>query len=234
MRVLLSLLDANLKLHKHAARALDKAVEQQRFLLRNQYLLDERAFFQAYIALREVEVRELRLLHETALLSQSLEREEAARRIERKLEKTFKAQEEGNGKQAVIISKEELKKQEKIVTKDHKRVHHNAGEIVDSFLAQHEALIQATQRFKALDPAFVLLHPRADRKILSIYARVGGSHHKLRQRVMEEVQQAKPLDLADALEAHRSKMRHHMTRLSNARRHFTAFIHQHLPMIGAL
>jgi hypothetical protein len=45
---------------------------------------------------------------------------------------------------------------------------------------------------------------------------------------------AQPLDLADALEAHRSKMRHHMTKLSHARRQFTAFIHQHLPMIGAL
>ncbi len=235
MHTLLSLLDANLKQHKHAARALEKAVSKQRFLIRRDYLIDEQAFFQAYIALREVEVRELHLLHETALLSQLLEREYIARKIEKKMEKTFKAQEEGNGKQSVIISKEELKKQEKIVNKDHRRVRHNAGEIVDIFLDQHEALVQAAERFKALDPKFALLHRRAERKILKIYTRAGGSEHKLRQRVIEEVEQEdRPLDLADALEAHRSRMRHHTTKLSNARRYFTAFIHQHFPMVGAL
>jgi hypothetical protein len=234
MRVLLSLLRANLKLHKHAARALEKAVERQRFLLRHDYLLDEHAFFQAYIALREVEVCELRLLHETALLSQLLVREEAARQIERKLEKTFKAQEEGDGKRAVIVSKKELKKQEKLVNKDHRLVHKNAAEIVDIFLAQHEALVRAGRLFQQLNPRFVLVHPRTDRKILKTYVRVGDSAHHLRKVVMEEVQRAHPLDLAAALEWRRSKMRNYSTRLSQARRQFTAFIHQRLPMIGAL
>jgi hypothetical protein len=234
MRVLLTLLDANLKLHKHAGRALEKAVAEQRFAMRHNYLLDEHAFFQAYIALREVEVRELRLLHETALLSQLLLREEAARETEKKLEKTFKAQEEGNGKQAVIVSKKDLKKQEKTVNKDRKLVHRNAEAIVEIFLAQHEAIVRADRLFRVLDSRFVLLHPRADRKILKTYARVGDSAHKLRKQVVEEVLLARPLDLAHALETHRRKMRHHMTKLSQARRHFTTFIHQRLPMIGAL
>lgn len=234
MRVLLSLLDANLKLHRHAARVLEKAVTHQRFTMNNRYLLDEHRFFQAYLALREVEVRELRLLRETAVLAQVLKREETARETERNLEKTFKAQEEGNGKRAIIISKKELKKQEKTVKKDHSQVHKNAEEIVGIFLAQHEALVRASTLFKPLDPRFVLLHPRADRKILKIYAHAGDSEHKLRRLVVEEVVNAQPLELADALEAHRSKMRHHMTKLSHARRQFTAFIHQHLPMIGAL
>lgn len=234
MRVLLSLLDANLKLYQHATRVLEKAVTHQQFLMNSQYLLDKHRFFQAYLALREVEVRELRLVHETALLTQVLKREEAARETERKLEKTFKAQEEGDGKQAVIISKKALKKQEKTVKKDHSKVHKNAEEIVGIFLAQHEALVRASALFKSLDPRFVLLHPRADRKILKIYARAGDSEHKLRRLVVEEVMNAQPLDLADALEAHRRKRRHHMTKLSHARRQLTAFIHQHLPMIGPL
>lgn len=234
MRVLLSLLNANLKLHAHAARVLDKAVDRQRFVLRQNYIVDEHAFFQAYLALREVEVRELRLLHETALLSQLLVREEAARRLEHKLEQTYKAQEEGDGKKAVVVSKKELKKQEKTVNKDRKLVHKNAEAIVEIFLEQHEAIVRASALFRALDPKFVLLHRRADRKILKTYARAGDSAHKLHKLVLEEVMNARPLALAHALEAHRSKMRHHMTRLSKARRHFTAFIHHHFPMIGAL
>jgi hypothetical protein len=234
MRVLLSLLKANLKLHAHAARVLDKAVDRQRFVLRHDYIVDEHAFFRAYLALREVEVRELRLLHETALLAQLLVREEAARKLEKKLEQTYKAQEEGDGKKAVIVSKKELRKQEKTVNKDRRLVHKNGEEIVEIFLAQHEAIVRASALFRALDPKFVLLHRRADRKILKTYARAGDSAHKLRKLVLEEIESARPLALAHALEAHRSKMRHHMTRLSRARRHFTACIHQQLPMIGAL
>jgi hypothetical protein len=234
MRVLLSLLNANLKLHAHAARVLDKAVDRQRFVLRHDYIIDEHALFRAYLALREVEVRELRLLHETARLSQLLVREETARRLEYKLEQTYKAQEEGDGKKAVVVSKKELKKQEKTVNKDRELVHTHAEIIVELFLAQHESLVRAGALFRALDPKFVLLHRRADRKILKTYARVGDSAHKLRKLVLAEVENAQPMELAHALETHRSKMRHHMTRLSRARRHFTAFIHQHLPMIGAL
>jgi hypothetical protein len=234
MTALLTLLDANLTLHKRAARALEKAVEQQRFLLRPDYVVNEHLFFQAYIALREVEVQELRLLHETALLSQLLKREEAARKKEEKLEKTFKAQEEGDGEQAAIVSKKDLKKQEKMVNKDRKLIREGAGRIVEVFLAQHEAMLNASRLFKGIDPAFVLVYPRADRKILKVYARAGGSRHRLHKQISEEVQLARPLHLARHLEKHRSKMRHHMTNLSHARRDFTAFIHRHLPMIGAL
>jgi hypothetical protein len=234
MKLLLSLLDANLKLHHHAARALEKAVKQRRLLLREDYLHSEHIYFQVYIALREVEIRELHLLHETALLSQMLKREEAARKLEQKLEKTFQAQQQGNGKDGAIISKKDLRKQERIIEKDHKEIRENAGRIVGIFLAEHEALVHAAQQFKALDPTLALLHPRADRKILKLYARAGGSSHHLHKTISEEVLLARPLDLADDLEARRSKMRHYMTALSQTRRHFATLIQEQLPLVGAL
>ena len=234
MKLLLSLLDANITLHQHAARALAKAVEHRRLLMREKYLLDEPVYFHTYIALREVEVRELRLLHETALFAQLLKREEQARELEQKLEKTFKAQEEGNGKDGAIVSKKELRRQEKTATKDRKEVRETTERFAEIFLAEHEALAQAAQQFKVLDPALDLLHRRADRKILKLYARAGGSAHHLRKAITEEVQLARPLDLADDLESRRSKMRQHITALSHARRRFAALIHQHLPLVGAL
>jgi len=234
MKVLLTLLDANLQLHKHAAKALAKAVEERRFLMRPTYLLNEHLFFQAYLALREVEVRELRLLHETALLEERLKREGQARLLEQQLEKTLKAQEAGNGKDGGIVSKKDLKKQEKVVNKDRKQMLECAEAITDIYLKQHEALIQAANLFKGLDPSLVLVQPRADRKFLKVYARVGGKEHSLRKLVVEEVQRTKPLNLARGLETHRRKMRHHMTALSHARRQFTALIHAHIPMIGVL
>lgn len=234
MKLLLSLLDANITLHQHAARALAKAVEHRRLLMREKYLLDEPVYFHTYIALREVEIRELRLLRETALLSQLLKREKKARELEQKLEMTFQAQETGNGKDGAIVSKKELRQQEKTVNKDRKEVRGNAEQIAEIFLAEHEALVQASQQFRALDPALVLLHPRADRKILKLYARAGGSAPHLRKAISEEVQLARPLDLADDLESRRRKMRQHITALSQARRRFAALIHEHLPLVGAL
>ncbi len=234
MKVLVTLLDANLKLHRHAAKALAKAVEEQRFLMRPTYLLNEHLFFQAYLALREVEVRELRLLHETALLEERLKREAQARILEQKLEKTLKAQAAGDGKNGGIVTKKDLKRQEKVVNKDRKQMVECAEAIIAIYLKQHEALIQAATLFKGLDHSLVLVQPRADRKFLKAYTRAGGKEHSLLKLVVEEVQFAQPLDLAKGLEAHRRKMRHHMTALSHARRQFTTLIHAHIPIVGVL
>src|ERR1051326_1458713 len=110
MSILVSLLDANLKLHAHAASALEKALRQQA-LMPHKRTFDEEAYFQAYLALRDVEEQELRLLSETAKLAQLLRREERARTSEQKLKQTLRAQETGNGKQAAILSQEDVQKQ---------------------------------------------------------------------------------------------------------------------------
>ncbi len=233
MSILVSLLDANLKLHAHAASALEKALRQQA-LTPYKRAFDEQAYLQAYLALRDVEAQELRLLSETAKLAQLLRREENARRTEQKLDETLHAQDTGNGKKAAILSQEALLKQTEAVKKDHRLVYKNAEEIVGIFLAQHEAFARADWLFKALDPNLALLHRRAEDAILKTYARAGDSAQKLRELVREEVEQGHPLELAAALEAHRRKMRQHLTRLTEARRHFAAFLQQRLPMIGAL
>jgi|ERR1051326_2601838 hypothetical protein len=234
MRVLLSLLDANLALHQHAASALDKALERHQLLPGQQTPINEQAFFNAYNALRDVETEELRLLHETALLAQLLRREESARQTEHELDQTFRAQEVGNGKKAVIVSKDALIKQEKTVAKDHRQVYQHAEQMVDIFLAQYEALVRADRLFRALDPRLVLLQSHAEAAILKIFVLAEDSPQKLRDLVKTEVERNQPRDLAAGLAAHRSKMRQHLTKLSEARRHFAAFIQQRLPMIGTL
>ncbi len=227
VHILLSLLDANLKLHQHAARALEKAAE------RRHGAFDEQAFMQAYLALRDVEVRELALLHQTALLAQALKRDEVARRTERELAQTFQAQETGNGKKAVILTPEAVQQQTRTVAKDHRTVSRHAEEWVNIFLAQHEALVRADALFRACDRALILLDAHENDAVLKTYALAGDNAQRLREMAMEEIERARPRALAAALEAHRSKMRQHLTRLSNARRHFAAFIYQHMPLIGA-
>jgi hypothetical protein len=234
MGVFLSLLDANLTLQAHAARALEKAIDRQRFLGQQKHVPDEEAFFQAYNALRDVEARELRLLHETALLAQLLKREEAAREAEQKLDQTFRAQETGNGKKAAIIGAASLQKQESAVAKDHRLVYRHVEELVNIFLAHHEALVRADRLFKALDPRLALLHPGADGVMLKLFARAEDSAQHLRELAVREVEQGQPRALAAALRAPRSKMRQRLTRLSDARRHFAAFLSQRVPMVGAL
>ena len=141
-------------------------------------------------------MRELSLLHQTAVLAQSLRREGTGRQAEKKLAQT--------------------------------------EEIVDILLAQHEALAVAAALFKALDPRLILLDSDADAAVRKTYTLAGDSAPRLRVLVIEEVKQGRPGRLAAALEAHRRKQRQHMTRLSNARRHFAAFFYQHIPLIGAL
>lgn len=234
MYILLSLLDAHLALHEHAASTLEKALKRQQFVMGQQHLFDEQAFLPAYHALRDVEAQGLRLLRETALLAQSLRREEAARQTEQQLGETFQTQAAGNGKKAAIISKDALEKQEKTVAKDHHRVYQQAEQLVDILLAQHEAIVRADRLFRTLDPRFVLLESRADAAILKVYALAEDSAQKLRELVRAEIEQGRPRKLAAALAETRGKMRQGLTRLSEARRQFAAFIQQRLPMIGAL
>lgn len=233
MRVLLSLLDANLKLHHHAARALEKAVERRRGALGTPHAFDEQAFTQAYLALRDVEVRELALLHQTAVLAQSLKREEVARRTERELAQTFQAQETGNGKKAVILAPEAVQQQTRTATNDHRTVHKHAEDWVSIFLAQHDALGQADALFSALDRALILLAQHENTAVLKTYALAGDSSQRLHALALEEIEQERPRVLAAALESRRGKMRRHLTRLSKARRQFAAFFYQHVPLVGA-
>ncbi len=232
MSLLHSLLDANLLLQRHAADTLEKALERQQFPTRPP--VDEDTYYQAYLALRDVEAQGLRLLHETALLAQALKHEEAARQSERRLSKTFRAQETGNGKQAVILSKDELMKEEKIITKGHQLTYKHAEEIVTICLAQHEAFARANRFFRALNFKLVLLPPRAEASILKIYKLAEDSNDRLRALVKTEIEQSRPLALAADLERKRSAMRQRLTALSEARRRFTAFLQQRLPMVGAL
>lgn len=234
MAALPALLEQNNALLKHAARELEHAVKEGRFIIRPDYLLDEHLFFKAYLSLREVEIRGLRLLHEITVLAQLLQKEEEARKTEQQMEKNYKAQEKGNGKQTVIINRKQLKKQEKVVTKDRKLVHESLDDTVTFFLAQHEIMVQTAQLFRGLAPGFKLLHPRTDRKILKIYARAEGSQAGLHEHIREEVALAQPLDYADDLLAQRAALRHELTGLSNARREFAGLLHKHFPMVGAL
>ncbi len=234
MAILPALLEHNNALLKHAARKLEHAVKEGRFLFRTDYLLDEHQFFKTYLSLREVEIRGLRLLHEVTVLAQLLQKEEEARDTEQQMEKTYKAQEKGDGKKTVIISRKELKKQEKVVTKDRKLAQASLDDTVSCFLAQHESLVHTAQQFQGLAPGFKLLHPRIDRKILNIYARAEGSQAGLHKHIREEMALAEPLDYADHLLAQRGKLRHELTRLSNARREFAGLLHKHFPMVGAL
>jgi hypothetical protein len=191
-------------------------------------------FFQTYLALREVEVRALRLLHEVAVLKQMLEHEQKAREREKQLERQFKEQERGNGKATVIISKDDLRAQEKLVNKHRKRAQEATAELVELFLAQHQRLVQAGQAFKTLDQKFALVDPHTDRKILKLYGRVGGKKALMLKHLQDEVDGAKPLALAKRLEHTRKKLRQQVTALSAARRQFAAFIQQHIPIAGAL
>ncbi|HEU5198311.1 MAG TPA: hypothetical protein VFU32_01670 [Ktedonobacterales bacterium] len=234
MAILPALLEQNNALLKHAARELEHAVKGGRFLFRPDYLLDEHLFFKTYLSLREVEIRGLRLLHEVTILAQLLQKEEEARQTEQEMEKNYKAQEKGDGKQTIIISRKQLKKQEKVVTKDRKLVQESLDDTITFFLAQHEILVQTAQQFRGLAPGFKLLHPRTDRKILKIYARAEASKAGLHKHIREEVALAEPLNYADHLLVQRSKLRGHLTELSNARREFAGLLHKHFPMVGAL
>ena len=234
MAVLLTLLDANNKLVKHAARELNHAMKAGHFFARPDYLIHEQRFFQSYFALREVEIRGLRLLHEMTLLGQLLRREEAARQQEEQLEKNFRAQEQGNGKKAVILSPKDLKKQEQAVIKDRKLVQESIRRIVEYFLAQHEILVRTDRLFHDLNAKVALLHPRTDRVILKAYGRAGDSKARLLKQVREEVEAAQPLELAHALFDCRGVLRHHLTALSDARREFAGLLQKHLPMMGTL
>lgn len=234
MDLLPHLLGKNNKLLKHATKTLSRAVEHGDFLAYPDYRLHEQLFFQTYLALREVEIRGLHLLHEMTVLAQMLQREEAARKTEEKLEKTFREQERGNGKKAVIISPQDLKKQEKMLKKDRKLVQESIEHTVEAFLQQHESLVQTARLLQKISPTLVLLHPRTDRKILKAYARAGGKPASLLQQVRADVGHAQPLDLAERLLDQRSTMRRRLTELSNARRQFAGFIHHHLPMIAAV
>ena len=118
--------------------------------------------------------------------------------------------------------------------KDRKLVQEHLDDTVTYFLAQHEILVLTAQQFRGLAPGFKLLHPRTDRKILKIYARTGGSQAGLHKHIREEVALAEPLDYADHLLTQRSRLRHELTELSNARREFAGLLHKHFPMVGAL
>ena len=234
MTVLPALLEHNNDLLKHAAREVKHGVKEGHFFVRPDYMLNEHLFFKAYLSLREVEIRGLRLLHEVTVLAQLLQKEEEARQTEQQMEKNYKAQEQGNGKKTVIISRKQLKKQEKVVTKDRKFVQESLDDTVTLFLKQHEIIVQTAQLFRGLAPGFKLLHPRTDRKILKIYARAEASKDGLHKHIREEIALAQPLDYADALLAQRRDLRHELTELSNARREFAGLLHKHFPMVGAL
>lgn len=234
MAVLPALLEHNNALLKHAAREVRHGVKEGRFFVRPDYMLNEHLFFKSYLSLREVEIRGLHLLHEVTVLAQLLQKEEEARQTEQQMEKNFKAQEQGNGKKTVIISRKQLKKQEKVVTKDRKFVQESLDDTVTLFLKQHEIMVQTAQLFRGLAPGFKLLHPRTDRKILKIYARAEASKAGLHKHIREEMLLAQPLDYADTLLAQRRDLRHELTELSNARREFAGLLHKHFPMVGAL
>lgn len=234
MAVLPALLAHNNTLLKHAARELEHAVKGGRFLARPDYLLHEHLFFRAYLSLREAEIRGLRLLHEVTVLAQLLQKEEEARETEQQMEKNYKAQEQGNGKKTVIVSRKQLKRQEKVVTKDRKFAQESLDNTVTLFLKQHEILVQTAQLFRTLAPGFKLLHPRTDRKILKLYAQVEASKAGLHKHIREEMALAQPLDYADHLLEQRVGLRHELSELSNARREFARLLHQHFPMVGAL
>src|SRR5262249_13998759 len=96
MAALLTFLTINTSLIQRAARVLEQASKEQPFqqpLSKLDYIHSEPLFFHTYLALREVEVRGLRLLHEVAVLSQMLQHEQRARDYEKELEKQLKAQE---------------------------------------------------------------------------------------------------------------------------------------------
>ncbi len=234
MSLLDDLLDANNALLKHAAKEARHALKTGQFLAQPDYLLKDHLFFKTYLTLREVEIRGLRLLHEITVLAQLLQREEAAREMEQQMERALKAQEQGNGKKTVILNKKDLKKQDKVVTRDRKLVQESIEDVVKFFLAQHESLVQTAQLFQQLDPGLKLLPGRADRSILKLYARAGGSQASLLKRVREEIMAAHPLDVADDLQEDRGPLRHYLTELSDARREFSGFLHAHFPMVGAL
>lgn len=237
MATLLTFLKYNTDLIHQTTKALERATRQKRFerlFATLDYTHSEPLFFQTYLALREVEMRGLRLLHEIAVLRQMLEHEQQAREKEKQLERQFKAQERGNGKETVIIDPEDLKEQEKVINKHRKRAQEATVELIELFLAQHQTLVQAGQAFKVLDAKFVLVHPRTDRKILKLYGRLGGNKTQMLKHAQEEVDAGKPLALAKDLEHTRKKLRKQLTALSAARRQFAAFIQQHIPVVGAL
>jgi hypothetical protein len=237
LATLLTFLKYNTDLIHQTTQALERANKKKRFeqlFTTLDYAHSEPLFFQTYLALREVEVRGLRLLHEVAVLKQMLDHEQQAREREKQLERQFKEQERGNGKETILISKDDLKEQEKLVNKHRKRAQEAAVELVELFLAQHQTLVQAGQTFKTLDPRFDLVNPRTDRKILKLYGRLGGTKTQMLKHAQEEVDGAKPVALAKSLEHTRKKLRKQLTALSMARRHFAAFIEQHIPVVGAL
>jgi len=228
------LLDANNALLKHAAREIERALKDGRLFARPDYLLQERLFLKTYFTLREVEIRGLRLLHELTLLAQLLQREEAARETELRMERTFKAQEKGNGKKTVILNKKDLQKQDKVIIKDRKLIQQSITDIVKYFLAQHETLVRTARLFELLDPTMKLLAGHADRSILKLYVRVGDSQASLLKHVREEMMNAHPLDAAHELLEDRDPLRRYLTELGDARREFARLLHAKFPMLEAL
>jgi hypothetical protein len=196
------------------------------------YTRSEPLFFQVYLALREVEVRGLRLLGEVAILKQMLEHEQLARDQAKELGRMFQEQERGNGKRTVIIDPDDLQEQEKLVNKHRKRAQEATVQLAEIFLAQHRTLILAGTSFKALDASFVLVDPTTDKRILKLYGQIGGTEALLLKRLQDEVDGAKPLALARDLEGARRHLRQQLTALSTARRHFAAFIQQYIPVAG--
>jgi hypothetical protein len=237
LATLITFLKYNTHLIHQTTKALERANKKKRFeqlFTKLDYAQSEPLFLQTYLALREVEVRGLRLLHEVAVLKLMLEHEQKARERERQLERQYKEQERGNGKETVIISKDDLKDQEKLVNKDRKRAQEATFELVELFLAQHQTLVQAGRAFKILDRKFELVDPGTDRKILRLYGRLGGTKTLLLKHTQEDVDGPKPLALAKRLEHTRKNLRQQLTALSTARRQFACVIQQHIPIIGAL
>jgi hypothetical protein len=234
---LLTFLDYNSDLIHQTAQVLERASKERRFeqlFAQLDYAHSEPLFFQTYLAVREVEVRGLRLLREVAVLKEMLEHEQQARDKENQLARQFREQERGNGKATVILDPDDLKEQEKLVNKDRKRAQEATVELVELFLAQHQTLIQAGQTFKALDATFVLVNPDTEKKIRQLYGRVGGTKTQMLKHAQDEVDAAKPLALAKDLEHIRKHLRQQLTALSAARRQFAAFIQLHIPVAGAL
>src|SRR5690242_14291338 len=102
MAILLTFLEYTTELIEQTTKVLEQANKEQRFerlFASADYTRTEPVFFQTYLALREVEVYGLRLLHEVAVLKQMLEHEQQARNKGKQLERLLKAQEHGDGHQ---------------------------------------------------------------------------------------------------------------------------------------
>ncbi len=203
MRIIVSLLDANVKVYEHAASVLENAAERRQALVGTRRDFDEQAFTQAYLTLREAEVGELALLSQTALLAQSLQRKAAA-----------------------VKKKTDMAKVQQHIRKQ-------AEEWVSLFLAQYETLEQAETLLKAMDRGLLLLTAHERDSVRKTMGLAGYSPERLREMALAETERERPRALAHALETRRSKLRQHMTRFSAARRQFAARSYQSIPLAGA-